>query len=76
MRPDKNKAGEGAEALLGCLTALERDLDRLALFLAAYGRSEHPERAEALRWLVPVLAERSAELRSSSRVFEWEQGSV
>lgn len=55
------------QALVRTLTALEGDLDRLSLFLAAYQRSAHPQRGEALRWLVPVLAGRVRAVRSSSR---------
>ncbi len=49
---------EGAYArtdLAATLHVLQRDLDRLLVFLDAYERSDHPARIEALRWLQPAL---------------------
>lgn len=69
-RPDKNKGVEPVEDLVRTLAALERDLDRLGLFLAAYRRSAHPERGEALRWLLPVLSGRLATIRSGACAVE------
>lgn len=41
--------------LVATLHVLGRDLDRLLAFLDTYERSDHPERAEALRWLQPIV---------------------
>lgn len=41
--------------LAATLHVLGRDLDRLLAFLDTYERSDHPERAEALRWLQPIV---------------------
>jgi len=66
VRADKNKGHSASEAL-EILGKLEKDLERLQVSLAAYGRSDHGERYEALRWHLPVLRQRIIEL-SASRV--------
>jgi hypothetical protein len=67
VRPDKNKAAAPAEALLLTLAGLERDLALLTVFLAAYTRSNHPQRFEALRWQLPILQGRLAAIRALER---------
>jgi hypothetical protein len=39
------------------LEQLDRDLSGLLVSLAAYERSDHPERFEAVRWHLPILEE-------------------
>jgi len=64
VRPDKNKAEVPTARLARSLAALQQDLERTLVFLAAYERSRHRQRGEALRWLVPVLREWTIEIRS------------